>query len=421
MFACVHVPGLCPEQEGALKACADGFAPQSEAGPEMVVFSVRGLRMLIGGPDDIARAIHSRATELGLAARIAVASNANAAIAAARGRDGITVIRPGEEGRILGDLPLDLLDPERHIAETLTLWGVRTFADLAALPENGVTARLGNEGLELWKLARGSADRPLLTADDKPTFGAGMEMEYPVELLEPLAFILSRLLNEVCTKLAYYGLAANQVDVSLRLENHPDFARSIRIPFATREAATFLRLLQYDLAAHPPPAPVVSVHLEAVPVKPRVVQTGLFIPLAPEAEKLELTLARIAAVVGDGNAGTPELLDTHRPGAFEMKRFDAGAPVMPAGSDVEPHLAIRLYRPPLKAQVIARNGHPARVAARGISGNVTVYAGPWRTSGDWWTPDPWARDEWDLELEDGALYRVYREGRGDWYIEGNYD
>jgi hypothetical protein len=54
------------------------------------------------------------------------------------------------------------------------------------------------------------------------------------------------------------------------------------------------------------------------PVKPRFAQSGLFIPAAPEPVKLELTLARIKAIVGEDRVGSPELMDTHRPDAFRM-------------------------------------------------------------------------------------------------------
>jgi hypothetical protein len=40
-------------------------------------------------------------------------------------------------------------------------------------------------------------------------------------------------------------------------------------------------------------------------VKPRVLQNGLFVPLAPAPDKLELTLARLAKLVGEENIGSP--------------------------------------------------------------------------------------------------------------------
>jgi protein ImuB len=160
----------------------------------------------------------------------------------------------------------------------------------------------------------------------------------------------------------------------------------------------------------------VRVTLTAEPAKPRVTQNGLFIPLAPEPEKLELTLARIAAVVGDGNVGSPELLDTHRPGAFRMRQF--GVSRQQAGKSAGPaSLACRIFRPPLAAKV-----QGSFVSAPGVRGKIVQQAGPWRTSGDWWTSAAWTRDEWDVALSDGALYRIYCDAStGRWFIEGSYD
>jgi protein ImuB len=328
----------------------------------------------------------------------------------------------------------------------------------------GIAERLGPEGLRLRELARGEAERKLLPLADAARFEDEIELEYPVELLEPLAFLLARLLNGLTGSLATRALATNELRLRLRLENRAMHERTLRLPVPSLDAKAFLKLMQLDLEAHPPQAPIVHVWMGASQVKPQATQSGLFIPAAPEPVKLELTLARIKAIVGENRAGIAERLNTHRPDAFRMIEWaplhvgQAGSPLADARNSDRSHdrkgvvagisktshsrmagqgagrgpggppyaaplsvsLALRLFRPPLPARVTVAAQGPSYIAAENIRGKVIELAGPWRTSGDWWTLDPWLRDEWDLALSDGALYRVYCEPRG-WFVEGSYD
>ena len=412
MFACLHASGA-----GArLLACARDFSPQvEETDADTVILDIDGLGSLFGTVHEIAHAMARRA---GFPVNIAIAANPDAAFYAARGFAGISILPEGDEAKFLASLPLTLLSPTEEIAETLVRWGIRTFRDLDALPDLGVAARLGEEGVRLQKLARGESSRPLRPVEAPPHFEETMELEYPVDLLEPLLFVLGRLLGDVCARLDERALAAIELRLCLQLENAGEHARAIRLPVPMRSSRVFLKLLELDLEKHPPAAPIIRVTLAAEPAKPRVTQNGLFIPLAPEPEKLELTLARIAAVVGEGNVGSPELLDTHRPrpGAFRMRPF--GVKQQKTGRDACPtQLAFRTFRPPLAAKM-----QGSFVSAPGVRGKIVQQAGPWRTSGDWWTVSAWARDEWDIELSDGGLYRVYCDANtGRWFIEGSYD
>src|SRR5262249_36639441 len=192
-----------------------------------------------------------------------------------------------------------------------------------------------------------------------------------------------------------------------------------------------------------------------------------------------------ARLVGQDNVGSPELLDTHRPGAFRIKRFSVkrgpgktrrrggdgatwrgnkstggqgdgargrngeealrpatpsprrpvgGVPFSPLHRLASSLLGFRVFRPPLRAQVETPDGWPARIKAqaaggRSIRGKVMRLAGPWRTSGDWWSKDGWARDEWDVAIAaSGAslgketFYRIYYDLWSDgWFVEGVYD
>src|SRR5208282_929223 len=284
---------------------------------------------------------------------VAVASNPDAAVLAARGFSGVTVISPGKESESLGSLPLEVLFANPYasnegaekgtdqgkesadLLETLDRWGIRDLHALAALPEVALSERLGQEGLHLQQLARGTASRTLVPVEAPAVFEEAIELEYPIVLLEPLAFLLNRLLEQICARLTARALATQELRLTLELQNlmgvdpqldtfgipsesdapravqpqspaqhfvsgrHGKFCRTIRLPLPMLDPKLFLKLLQLDLSAHPPGAPIIKIQLAAEPARPRSAQGGLFLPPSPEPEKLELTLARIASLVGE--------------------------------------------------------------------------------------------------------------------------
>src|SRR5208337_5367347 len=221
--------------------------------------------------------------------------------------------------------------------ETFDRWGIRKLRALAALPEVPVSERLGQRGIRLQKLARGAASRNLRVLEPQLIFAESVELEYPIVLLEPLAFLLNRMLEQVCARLGARALAVQELHLNLELAvTQPNgcaslahalplkFTRTLRLPAPMLDAKVFLKLLQLDLQAYPPGAPIVKIQLSAEPARPRGLQSGLFQPVFPEPEKLELTLARIAGIVGEGRVGSVELLDTHREGAFVVRHFAPG-------------------------------------------------------------------------------------------------
>jgi protein ImuB len=305
----------------------------------------------------------------------------------------------------------------------------------------GVAQRLGQAGVRLQKLAQGKSDRQMVLVQPPLGFEQSLELEHPLEELEPLSFILSRLLNQLCANLHSHALATNELRLRLKLEDKTELERAITLPVPMHNPKTLLRLLLFEIESQPPPAAVVSVTISAEPVKPRVAQTGLFIPVAPEPEKLEVTLARLAKLVGADKVGSPEILDTHRPDAFRMKRFNLSSRQkksrrnrQPAVDNRQCVMGFRVFRPPRGADVQTMQGRPTRISVRDVSsscllrGKITCASGPWRTSGDWWRPDVWARDEWDIAVTDSTakpgdvLCRIYRDVQSDrWFVEGIYD
>lgn len=336
---------------------------------------------------------------IGKLKRVAIAATLDAAVLAARHFDGVTHIEPGKEGRILGQLPVDALPPDAEIFETLEMWGVRSLAEFARLPEKGIVERMGERGLRLHRMARGAIARPLKPEKIEIPYEESIEFDHALELLEPLLLTLGRFLNDLCGLLDRRSISAGELKLTLN-----GTERTLRLPFPTRDAKFLLKLLQHDLEAHKPDEPVEKIRLRLTPVESRRVQHDLFEPSAPEPEKLELTLGKIRALVGAENVKTPELRDTHRPG----------------WSVSDARLAFRYFRPPMEARVEIEDGIPKQIATRVFRGKIAKWAGPWRTSGDWWREDAWNRDEWDIAVVDGALYRIYRAGAA-WFVEGIYD
>jgi protein ImuB len=198
------------------------------------------------------------------------------------------------------------------------------------------------------------------------------------------------------------------------------FQKKLTLPVPMRDSKLLLKLVRLRLQSDPPPAAVVKILMSAEAGRPRTTQRGLFLPAAPEPEKLELTMARLANVVGDANVGSPQLMDTHRPDAVRMERFrvaqeeaggrrkkssdSAGSASTSAVKNLadaridKPANGFRFFRPGVPARVELRDGLPSRVFFQGLRGEVVAASGPWRTSGDWWQ-EPWDQAEWDVEIE----------------------
>lgn len=334
MFACIY--SFNPTGS-ALAEFAYAFSPVvEESSCDTVILDVAGCEFLFGSAYELAIEISTRAQKPGIdggleaKVNVALAANPDAAIHAAKNFEGVTFISPGEELTGLGDLPVTALQysfvqiddkQAEEIFETLRLWGIRSFRDFAALPVAGVAERLDQAGVRLQQLASGKTERHLKLKQPAREFKASLELEHAVGELEPLSFIFARLLNQLCATLNAYALATNELLVQMTLADQTTHERKLTLPYAMRDHKVFLKLLLLDTEMHPPAAAVSAVSINCEPVKPRVLQNGLFIPLAPEPEKLELTLARIAKLVGETNVGSPQVVDTHRPDAFSMTRF----------------------------------------------------------------------------------------------------
>ena len=464
-FAQATIRPRCRIREEAAHAAlldvAWSITPRVEdAALDTLLLDISGLTSLLGDEEQIAQQIAARASAFGMSVHVAASANMETARIVARALPGPTIVPEGKELRFLETLPVSMLSPSPELADIFDRWGVATCKALASLPVFALSECVGQEGVRLHAIASGKGMRPLLLTEPTQHFEEWFELDEAVDDLESLSFLLGRLLDQLCARLSARALSVAAILVHFELQPAFDnafdtsrdllrmkpslrtFSCNLDLPVPTRDSKLLLKLLRLRLQAQPPGAPVQKIQMSAQSSLARVTQGSLFIPTAPDPDKLELTIARIAAVAGEGHVGAPQLLDSHRPDTFQVQQFSIVAAASPGSNNHSksgqvinpqqfstPTIALRAFRPPVPARVQLQGNKPASVFFQGRSGKVIHASGPWRTSGDWWEERPWQEDAWDLEIvflgESSPAQHFYRfsyDGLLDkWFVRGAYD
>jgi protein ImuB len=383
--------------------CAGAFSPRVEDRSDgcafLCVIDIAGTEKLLGPPQVLARELLRRVECLGVSASVA-------ALSYVRGSSSrIAFIAPGNEGPALAPLPLKVLDISSEHAETFGLWGIRTLGAVAVLPEKELISRIGQEGRRLRQLARGEMPHHFVPYEAKFELEERMELDTPVEELERLLFVVNVMLEQLIFRVTARVLALASVTITLSLEGNVVHTRTVRPALPTNDRPLWLKLLQLDLEAHPPQAAIVAVTLTAEPGSTSKVQLGLFSPQLPEPMRLDVTLARIRALVGDDCVGSPVLRDTNQPDGVRVEPFKVPVTHSSSSSTVSSSAAMRQLRPPERVSITLRGRQPASFVFRDCKYEVEHAYGPWLAEGDWWNRQTWALEQWDLigRSSDGAM------------------
>jgi protein ImuB len=370
-----------------------------------------------------------------------------------------------DDQAFLAPLSLDLLPSDDLLADALSRFGLRRVGDLLRVPERALVNRLGPALLPLLALARGEDVAAPPRAPDAALFEEGSDLEAPVAQLEPLLFVLRGLLARLADRLASRGLAFGEIGLALALDGGGRDERSLGLAAPTRDVRVLLRIAALALEATPPRAAVLAISVTTRGAERRGDQLDFFAPAGPAPGALSRTLAELAALCGPERVGAPALANAHRPDAFALTPFvlvrgerkargassaERQRPALRAGRAppepnahasiesaatsqrseprtganlVAPHApAVRALRPPLAASVRSARGAPQWVQSALANGEVLRCAGPWRTTGQWWSEERYAFDHYDVATDDGAVFRLRRDLLHErWEIDGVFD
>jgi protein ImuB len=407
-----------------LLQCAYCFSPNIEATADGVcTMDLKGLPVADAW-GNWARQILDALAQVQLQAQIGLAQTPHLAWLATRRARPFFFVRDVED--FVAALPLESLEPAVPLLEILETWGLRTVGAFLALGKENIAERLGPDAAELFDLASSRRARPLNLVVPAPAYDEEMEFEQPLETLEPLLFVLRRLIEQLARRLEMACLVAAELNLRLGLCSGAACERLLVIPAPTGDVETLFRVLRTCLENLRADSPISSVRLSAKPGRPACHQFGLFDATLRDPNQFHETLARLSALLGSNRAGTPRLADSHRPDDFRIEPDSLAAPREVEHDDNDPAWeppagpALRRFRPPMPATVEVRSGRPALLRSPAFTGPISLSRGPWRLSGHWWDDRAWEREEWDVQTRDGALFRLVRQNE-EWFVDGIFD
>jgi len=378
--------------------------------------------------DHLARA-HRAIGGFGLPVRVGFAANKFVARCAARAADG-TICAEGAEAAFVADLPVGALDIDPRALSRLQLLGVRTLGALAALPHGPFVRRFGSAGATWHERARGIDRTPFLPRAHAVAIEAAIFGEGTAEVEAQVVFALRVLVDRVCADMECLGKRAGALAIELELENGEMRAREIGLAQPTAQARAMLDVLRANLEGATFEAPVVGLRVRAL----RLEEAGEALTLfrgagEPDPQTIAVTIARLEAALGETAKRARGVRAYALEEQFAYAPFSASFETRPSvapqddtvgdeagdeGGTLMPQLRL------LEVEEIAvriAGGAPSHVGSPPKA--VLECAGPWRIEENWFSV-PLARDEYDVLLEGGALYRIYRQGRK-WYLRGSYD
>lgn len=367
-----------------------------------------------------------------LSARAGIAPLPDLARMAALRAAPVLVVQSSQD--FLKTLPLSELTDDPSLLKITQAWGIHSVQDLLTLPRQDAIERLGAAGTALWTAARGGKARPLRLEPHPDTYEETFDFEGAIETLDPLLFIVRRLLDSLCMRLECNQRVAATLALTILLEDGPPHPLLVQVPAPTANPEILQRILFSHLEPLQLSRCATGLQLRIEPALHSTRQFDLFQTPLKDPNRFGETVAKLRSLTGRGNLGSPYPAESHRPGDFVLKdpetAFPAETPDSLKTAALPRGLPLRRVRPPEGITVHTNAGKPRFVSGSKLSGPIVECRGPYRISGHWWDQDPWEIEEWDIAVactstnsgttKGSFLARIGRNSSGNWHLEGLY-
>jgi protein ImuB len=423
-------PALEQAAAEALRDAGAGFSPRldlRQAASGWLYLDVVGLERRVGTAEQVARALLAAARVVGLDGHVGIARTKTLArLLALGGSESAVALAPerAAERAFVSDLPLAALEPSPELAATLQRWGMRRVGELLTLRPADLAERLGPEALALARRAAGEdTDGGIYVAPPDESFSERSLFDWGIADLEALGFVLRGLLDRLTARLELRGYLAGDLRLDLDFEGMGGCQREVPVSAPTRDVRALLALCRLRLESQPPEHAICGVAVHVQPRGSRARQLSFFEPVGPAPDRLAVTVARLEAMCGSGRVGAPRPLDAWRDDAHRVEPFDGDPPRPTAKPPASaPPAALRRFRPPREVKVQCWGGEPMRLEGERLGGRIVAWSGPFRREAEWWQERSEAGDTYDIQLGDGAYYRLRLDAdAGTWWVLGRYD
>lgn len=404
----------------ALAAWCLRFAPAVALdAPDGVFLDIDGCAHFWGGEAGMAHAVRDRLARQGIPARIAIADTFAAAWALARyGADDITLSQ-GDAAARLAPLPVAALRVEPLTVHRLARLGVRTIAQMHALPRPAVQKRFGASVLLQLDRALGAAEEVLDFVHPPPPWTARRVFAEPVSRPEAFQQLVRDLAEALCAKLERAGLAARRFALVLHRVDGENAGRGVGAALPMRDPKRLAALFAPKLETVDPGFGVEAAVLVAHDVAPLQHAQADLVAAAADVRNADLAplVDRLRNRLGADNVWRAAPFASYVPERAVTRTPPLAAPTGQGWPPDRPR-PVRLFRKPLPIEAVAPvpDDPPLLFRWRGRTHRIRRAEGPERIGAEWWRA-AWAdndidrvRDYYRVEDEAGARYWLFRTG-----------